>query len=115
VRCAVGVLRACHLSAEFYEEDRGIANVNELVSLELSGAGRTRAVPAYRVPSLVAKFGASCARVKDPAILAGATGLPDEFYGYIGESALASFSSFTLDFHAMQFTVNGGDPGDCTA
>ena len=90
------------------------ANVNELDSLELSGAGGTLALPAYQVPSLVAKFGGSCARVKDLAILTEATGLPNEFYGTIGESALSSFSSFTLDFHAMHFSVNGGNPGDCT-
>jgi hypothetical protein len=102
------------LSAEFYEENTGIANLNELDSLELSGAGGTLALPAYQVPSLVAKFGGSCARVKDLAILTEATGLPNEFYGTIGESALSSFSSFTLDFHAMHFSVNGGNPGDCT-
>jgi Aspartyl protease len=102
------------LSAEFYEENTGIANVNELDSLELSGAGGTLALPAYQVPSLVAKFGGSCARVKDLAILTEATGLPNEFYGTIGESALSSFSSFTLDFHAMHFSVNGGNPGDCS-
>jgi hypothetical protein len=102
------------LSAEFYEQDRGIANVNELDRLELSGAGGTLALPAYQVPSSVAKFGGSCARVKDLVILTEATGLPNEFYGTIGESALSSFSSFTLDFQSMHFSVNGGNPGDCT-
>jgi len=101
------------LSAEFYVENRTIVSVHEMVSLELSGAGGTLAVPAYEVPSLVGRFGGSCTRVKDLAIRTGATSRSDEFYGDIGESALSSFSSFTLDFHAMHFSVSGGDPGDC--
>jgi phosphatidylserine/phosphatidylglycerophosphate/cardiolipin synthase-like enzyme len=42
------------------------------------------------------------------------TGLPDEFYGNIGQSALSSFSSFTLDFKAMRFSVRGGKARVCT-
>jgi predicted aspartyl protease len=102
------------LSGKFYEENGGIVKVDELASLELSGAGGTVAVPAYEVPSLAARFGGSCARVKDIAIRTGATNRSDEFYGDIGENALSSFSSFTLDFHAMHFSVKGGDPGDCS-
>jgi len=104
------------LSAEFYEEDVGIANATELVNLELSGAGGTLSVPAYQVLGLVVKFGKSCARVRDLKILTGTTGAVgrlDEFYGEIGESALSSFSSFTLDFQKMRFSVTGGYPGDC--
>jgi predicted aspartyl protease len=104
------------LSGEFYEENIGIANETQLVSLELSGAGGTLSVPAYEVLSLVIKFGNSCARVRDLDVLAGITGAPgrlDEFYGEIGESALNSFSSFTLDFQNMHFSVTGGCPGDC--
>jgi predicted aspartyl protease len=102
------------LSAEFYEENRRNINFRESISLELSGAGGSLAFPAYRIPNLAAKFGESCARIRDLEILTGVTGRSDEFYGDIGESALSSFSSFTLDFHAMHFSVNGGDPGDCT-
>jgi predicted aspartyl protease len=105
------------LSAEFYEEDIGIANATELVSLELSGAGGTLAVPAYEVLNVAVKFGNSCARVKGLAILAETTetaGRVNEFYGEIGESGLSSFSSFTLDFQNMHFSATGGYPGDCT-
>ncbi len=105
------------LSDEFYEEDVRIANATELVNLELSGAGGTLSVPAYEVFSLVVKFGPSCARVNELEILTGTTGAVgrlDEFYGEIGESALSSFSSFTLDFQTMHFSVTGGYPGDCT-
>lgn len=104
------------LSAEFYEEDREIANATELVNLELSGAGGTLSVPAYEVLSLVVKFGTSCARVKDLDILTEPTraGRFDEFYGEVGESGLSSFLSFTLDFQNMHFSVTGGYPGDCT-
>jgi hypothetical protein len=105
------------LSAEFYEENREVVNAAEMVKLELTGAGGTLEAPAFEAATIVAKFGESCARINGVAILTGPTGGPgrlDEFYGEIGESGLASFSSFTLDFRAMQFSVNGGDPGDCT-
>jgi hypothetical protein len=102
------------LSAEFYKANRDIFNFFESVSLELSGAGGMLAVPAYQVSGLVATLGGSCARIKDVSILLSAIRRPDEFYGDIGENALSSFSSFTLDFPAMHFRVNGGDPGDCS-
>jgi predicted aspartyl protease len=104
------------LSAEFYEENIEIVDATPLVRLELSGAGGTLTVPAYKVLALVVKFGTSCARVKDLVILTAATGANgrlDEFYGEIGESTLNSFASFTLDFRAMHFSVTGGDPRDC--
>ena len=102
------------LSAAFYKEDSKIVDVAGAVRLELSGVGGPGALPAYRIPSLVVTFGQSCAKVKDISLLIGPTGQPDEFYGSIGESALSSFSSFTLDFGAMHFSVNGGNPADCT-
>jgi len=102
------------LSAAFYEENKEIVNANEFFRLELEGAGGSVAVPAYEVPSLVARLGGSCVKVKDLAIRTGGAGRSDEFYGDIGVSALSSFSSFTLDFYAMRFSVNGGNPGDCT-
>jgi len=74
-----------------------------MVSLELSEQ-EDPGVPAYEVPSLVARLGDQCTRVKDLAIRTGATSRSDEFYGDIGESALSSFSSFSLDFHAMHFS-----------
>jgi predicted aspartyl protease len=102
------------LSAAFYKEDNTIVDIAGLVKLELSGLGGPAALPAYRIPSLAVMFGGSCARVKDISLLTGPTGQPDEFYGTIGESALDSFSSFTLDLRRMHFSVNGGNPGDCT-
>jgi predicted aspartyl protease len=102
------------LSANFYKADGESFDSRESVDLELSGAGGMLAVPAYQVPSLVVRFGGSCGRIKDVSVLLETVHRPDEFYGDIGETALSSFSSFTLDFHAMHFSVNGGDPGDCT-
>jgi hypothetical protein len=46
-------------------------------------------------------------------VLTQPTGLADEFYGNIGESALNSFRSFTLDFDDMRFIVNGGSTRRC--
>jgi hypothetical protein len=62
----------------------------------------------------VGTFGGSCARVRDISLLTAPTGQPDEFCGIIGEGALDSFSTFTLDFRNMHFSVNGGNPGVCT-
>jgi len=105
------------LSSEFYEENMGAMNAGHPVRLELSGAGGTIAVPAYEVFSLAVKFGKQCARVRDLVILAsstGANGRLDEFYGQIGENTLDSFSSFTLDFRAMHFSVTGGEVSGCS-
>jgi hypothetical protein len=70
--------------------------------------------PARQISSLTVEFGGTCTSIKDISVLTGATRLPDEFYGNVGEDALSSFSSFTLDFHAMDFRVNGGNPDACT-
>ena len=102
------------LSAQFYKESRGIIYVGEQVGLELLGAGGTLMFPARQISSLTVEFGGTCTSIKDISVLTGATRLPDEFYGNVGEDALSSFSSFTLDFHAMDFRVNGGNPDACT-
>ncbi len=54
-----------------------------------------------------------CTTVDGVEILTEPTGLADEFYGNIGQNSLSSFTSFTLDFNAMQFITTGGSPGDC--
>jgi predicted aspartyl protease len=98
------------LSAAFY---RGPFRAGEPFSLGLAGVGGTTDFRAYRVDSLLAKLGGACARIEDVAILTSPSGLSDEFYGNVGQSALASFSSFTLDFPAMEFSVSEGQIDDC--
>jgi len=102
------------LSAAFYQEDKRIIDVAGAVTLGLSGVGGSQAHPAYRIPSLIVMFAKSCAKVRDLSLLTGPTGDPDEFYGTVGETALNSFPSFTLDFRRMHFSVNGGKPGHCS-
>jgi hypothetical protein len=82
--------------------------------LELVGAGGTRVSPAYQMHDVLAKLGGSCANLDTVQVLIQPTGLPDEFYGNIGQNALNSFASFTFDFNAMQFTVSGGSAGNCS-
>jgi predicted aspartyl protease len=101
------------LSAEFYNESKPM-NSGELLELELVGAGGTRVSPAYQMHDVLAKLGGSCANLDTVQVLIQPTGLPDEFYGNIGQNALNSFASFTFDFNAMQFTVSGGSAGNCS-
>jgi aspartyl protease len=105
---AVGTI----LSAQFYRESRPV-NSTELVQLELVGAGGTLVSPAYQVRDVGAKLGGSCTKLEAVQVLTQPTGLADEFYGNIGESALNSFRSFTLDFDDMRFIVNGGSTRRC--
>jgi predicted aspartyl protease len=107
---AVGTL----FSAEFYRESRPM-NSRELVELELVGVGGTLVAPAYRVRDVDAKLGGSCAKLETVQVLTQPTGLPDEFYGNIGQSVLSLFASFTLDFNAMHFSTSGGTAVNCTA
>jgi predicted aspartyl protease len=106
---AVGTI----LSADFYHES-GPLNSAELVELELVGAGGTLVAPAYRMRDVRAKLGGSCAKLETVQVLTQATGLADEFYGNIGQSALSSFASFTLDFNAMHFSASGGSAVNCS-
>jgi hypothetical protein len=46
-------------------------------------------------------------------MLTASTGLSAEFYGNVGQSALNSFSSFTIDFDTMRFSVAGGTVDRC--
>ena len=94
------------LSAAFYRESRA-ANLAELVQFELLGAGGALVSPAYQVRDVDAKLGGGCTKLETVQMLTKPTGLADEFYGNIGESALNSFTTFTLDFNAMHFDVNG--------
>lgn len=105
---AVGTI----LSADFYHESMPM-NSAEMIQLELVGAGGALVVPAYQVRDVGARLGGSCAKLEAVQVLTQATGLADEFYGNIGQSALNSFVSFTLDFNAMRFSASGGAAGNC--
>jgi predicted aspartyl protease len=94
------------LSAAFYRESKA-GNLAELVQLELLGAGGTLVSPAYQLRDVDVKLGGGCTKLETVQMLTKPTGLADEFYGNIGESALSSFATFTLDFNAMHFNVNG--------
>jgi predicted aspartyl protease len=96
------------LSAQFYQEDTRAIDFTNPVSFELAGVGGSLSTTAYMLASVVARFGGECSIIEDVPLLTVATGLPDEFYGNIGQSALSSFSSFTLDFNAMHFSVSRG-------
>jgi hypothetical protein len=84
------------LSAQFYRKNQRVLDTGEWTTLELQGAGGAIVSPAYILRSAVAKLGGGCAKLENVPLLTEATGLPDEFYGNLGESALRSFSSFTL-------------------
>jgi predicted aspartyl protease len=100
---AVGTI----LSSAFYRENKPVNSV-ELIRLELLGAGGKLVSPAYQVSGVGAILGGSCTRIETVQVLTEPVGSADEFYGNIGENALRSFTSFTFDFSAMHFSVDGG-------
>jgi predicted aspartyl protease len=106
---AVGTI----LSNQFLQEDEGLIATGDLIDLQLIGAGGDLTAPAYVAHDLAARFAGQCARLKNVQVLMQSTGLPDEFYGNVGQNALSQFSSFTLDFNAMSLTVTGGTPNAC--
>jgi hypothetical protein len=101
------------LSAQFYKEAKASLDPAYQVSLELVGAGGSMVSPAYMLRSVAAKLGGECATIEGVEILTEPTGLADEFYGNIGQNSLSPFTSFTLDFNAMQFSTTGGKPAYC--
>jgi predicted aspartyl protease len=103
------------LSRQFYEEDKASLNPADQVILELVGAGGSIVSPAYMLHGVVAKLGGECTTIEDVQVLTEPTGLPDEFYGNVGQNSLNTFTSFTLDFNAMQFSTTGGNMNDCHA
>jgi predicted aspartyl protease len=106
---AVGTI----LSAQFYKAHRASLDPADFVSLELVGAGGSIHSPAYMLHGVVGRLGEECTSVEDIEVLTERTGLPDEFYGNVGQNVLSSFTSFTLDFKSMQFSTSGGQLVDC--
>ena len=106
---AVGTI----LSVQFLQEDHGLIATGDLIDLQLIGAGGNLTAPAYVAHDLAAKVAGQCARLKDVQVLTQSTGLPDEFYGNVGQNALSQFSSFTLDFNSMNLTATGGTSNAC--
>ena len=100
------------LSSAFYRESTPV-DTTEFVQLELLGAGGSLVAPAYQVRGVGVQLGGSCATIAAVQVLTQPTGAADEFYGNIGENALRSFRSFTLDFTHMRFSVNPGTPRNC--
>jgi predicted aspartyl protease len=101
------------LSAQFYRDSKGPLGGGAWAALELAGAGGTLVSPAYIVRNALVNLGGGCARVQNIPVLLESTGRAGEFYGNIGQSVLKSFSSVTLDFVAMRFTVSGGNVKSC--
>jgi hypothetical protein len=106
---AVGTI----LSVQFLQEDEGLIATGDLIDLQLIGAGGNLTAPAYVAHDLAARFAGQCARLKNVQVLMQSTGLPDEFYGNVGQNALSQFSTFTLDFNAMSLTATGGTQNAC--
>jgi hypothetical protein len=101
------------LSAQFYRDSKGPLGEGAWAALELAGAGGTLVSPAYIMRNTLVNLGGGCARVQNIPVLSESTGRAGEFYGNIGQSALKSFSSVTLDFVAMRFSVSGGNGDAC--
>jgi hypothetical protein len=98
---AVGTI----LSSAFYRESKPV-NSGQPIQLELVGAGGRLVSAAYQVNGVGARLGGSCAEIENVQVLTEPVGSAEAFYGNIGENAFKSFSSFTLDFTRMHFSVD---------
>jgi predicted aspartyl protease len=96
------------LSSTFYHEGMPLDSA-EPIQLELLGAGGRLQSLAYQIHNVGVLFGGSCATLETIQVLTKSSGSAAEFYGNIGEDALKSFTSFTLDFIGMRFAVNADE------
>jgi hypothetical protein len=105
--------QATILSSKFFAQSKDMAWGN-LVTFDLAGAGGVGTMAAFTAENLVANFGGYCTALGDAHLLLADTESDGDFYGIIGQSAFRNFSSITLDFQNMQFSVAGSN-GSCAS
>lgn len=71
--------------------------------------GNVRVMRAYCLPQAELKFGAARVTLENVPVLTRDLGVDplDQVYGNLGQSLLGRFTSFTIDFTRMRFSVGG--------
>jgi hypothetical protein len=93
------------LSSQYYEEHKNEFNAEEPRELEVIGAGGASIIHTYLLHDATFKIGGESVELHDLYVLTEPTGLPGEFSGNLGQSAVGLLSSYTLDFHNMTLSV----------
>jgi hypothetical protein len=72
--------------------------------ISAGGAGGTRFMPGYSLPSLGLQLGTATATLHDLVVLTQplGAGVLDAMYGNLGQALVAPFRSYTIDFRRMQ-------------
>jgi Aspartyl protease len=94
------------LSSQYYEEHKHEFDAEEPRELELIGAGGSTTIHSYVLPDVTFNIGGGGVELHDVYVLTEPTGLPAEFSGNLGQSAVGLFSSYTLDFRTMTLSVD---------
>ena len=94
------------LSREYYEAHKHEFGAQEPRELELIGAGGSTIIRSYILPDVTLNIGGRGVELHDVCVLTEPTGVPAEFSGNLGQSAVGLFSSYTLDFRNMTVSVD---------
>jgi hypothetical protein len=95
------------MSEQYYQQHRQNLNAEDLRELELVGVGGSTVIPAYLQRNVRFGMGVACVVLDNLIVLTEPTGLPDEFWGNVGQSTLRLFASYTLDFRTMTLSAEG--------
>ena len=95
-----------YLTDHYLAENRALFSGEPESFARLAGAGGIHEIPAYKAHKLPLFFG------KTPVLCTGQHvltqpqgGEAESYYGVVGQDILQLFSSYTLDFRAMRFSV----------
>jgi len=94
------------LSEQYYEEHKTEFDAGEPQELEMIGAGGSAIIHSYLLPDVTLNIGGRGVELHDVYVLTESTGLPAEFAGNLGQSAVGLLSSYTLDFRNMTLSVD---------
>ncbi|MEO7771157.1 MAG: retropepsin-like aspartic protease [Gemmatimonadaceae bacterium] len=72
----------------------------------MAGAGGSRALPSYIVPTLHVEIGGASSQLANVHVLTGLIGTElDLAFGNLGQDLVGPFKSYSLDFRRMRFTL----------
>jgi hypothetical protein len=99
------------LSKQYYEEHKTEFGAEESRELEMIGAGGSTMIHSYVLHDVIFNLGGRGVELHDVYVLTEPTGLPTEFAGNLGQSAIGLLSSYTLDFRNMTLSVDASASG----
>ena len=95
-----------YLTDHYLAENRSLFSGEPESFARLAGAGGIHEIPAYKAHKLPLFFGATPVLCTGQHVLTQPQGGEAEsYYGVVGQDILQLFSSYTLDFRAMRFSV----------